>query len=97
LETDQDFIKRATESRADAILTINQTESVTYVNSNSFSFGGRQASGGSFDIKIFVPNNPRPVWRGLMKTTSSGYGNIGATSKTSAETIIERLIQDGML
>ena len=63
LETEQDLVRRVSDSQADALLVMSQTESVTYTNPNTFYIGGQKASGGSFDIKIFVPGNSRPVWR----------------------------------
>lgn len=97
LENDQDLIKRVSDSRVDALLTVSQVESVTYTDPNAFRFGEKKASGGTFDLKIFVPGNSRPVWRGLMKASSGGYGNIGAVSKAGAESVIQKLIQDGMI
>ncbi len=97
LENEQDLVKRISESKADALLIVSQTESVTYA-SPGYNYGrGERASGGSFDVKIFVPGNDRPVWRGLMKSSTGGYGSIGVVAKTSAESIIQRLIEDGMI
>ncbi len=64
---------------------------------NVFYFGGQQASGGSFDVKIFAPNSSKPVWRGLLKASTNGFGNISAEGKSRAERIAEKLIQDGVI
>lgn len=96
-ETEKSLIKRVSESGSDGLLIINQVESVTKTDPNTYYIGGQTASGGSFDMKIVVPNYPQPVWRGSMKAASGRYGNISAVSKSSANQIIQKLVRDRII
>lgn len=60
LESEKDLKNKINESGADALMVISQTESVTYQGYNTWNIGN-QASGGTFDIRIFEPSNDNPI------------------------------------
>ncbi|MEM6721286.1 MAG: hypothetical protein AAF611_18305 [Bacteroidota bacterium] len=92
LEPEEDITKRIKLYNPNLIMMISQTES--RVQSDGFGFVG-VASGGTFDVKIFKPNSKNPSWRANLKIDTAA--NLENAAKKANQTLVEKLIEDGLL
>ncbi|MFN3555268.1 MAG: hypothetical protein ACK4VN_04810 [Bacteroidales bacterium] len=97
LETEQEVLNRIRKSNADGVMFITQTASSVTYSSNSISLMKRNATGGTFDVKVFVPGRENPVWRGVLKTGTNGNGDLTVVAKRSARRLCNQLAQDRLI
>ena len=100
VDAEKDLKDRIDNSNADALMVITQTESVTYTSKNIFYSGSsayRKAADGTFDIRMYQPNDEHPIWEGRLKVTSLGYNAIGSVANLSAKKVVENLIRDKVI
>jgi hypothetical protein len=94
---ERELARLVRQSGADALLIVTQTESVAYKDITKVYVNDPKAFRGEFDIRIFLPEKPAPVWNSQLRISTGGYGNIGAIAKPSAEMIIKKLVKDDVI
>ena len=111
LETDENVQKRIDAYGPNTVMIVSQDQSrITHSYSNngfagsggynSVGFGGnagnmRRITGGTFDIKLFIPKSKNPVWRASLRADSPKGIKRAVTEAT--EKFINKLIADNLL
>jgi hypothetical protein len=93
LETEKDINDKINASTADAILIINQTESMIYGGVGLGSATG--SNSGTFDLRLFDKTPDNLVWRAQMKA----YGDYGISMAIDKATynLLKKLEQDNII
>ncbi|MDO3695912.1 hypothetical protein QVZ41_13760 [Wenyingzhuangia sp. chi5] len=96
LETDKEIDEKINKFSPDVVMLINQTESEKHINAVGIGFTHSTITKGTFDIKIFLPNSEKIVWRGNL-TADAAYDNLAQAAEKSVQKLIEKLKLDGLL
>ena len=94
LESEVEIDSKITNWNPNLLMVINQTESRGVVN-NYIWTKQITRTGGTFDVKLFLPNTKKPVWRASI-TVDNETGLIAAAQKSSKK-LIEKLVEDDIL
>ena len=101
LETEADVQKRIAEAAPDVVITFTQTEGMVstsgnsgWMNNHMNNFSYSQFSS-VFDVKMFVPNTERAVWRANIDVSASG--DVSEGGQKTAKKLIAQLVKDGLI
>jgi hypothetical protein len=96
LETETDLQKRIAEAGADVVMTFTQTESSGATSYRTFNGGYAPSYSSSvFDVKMFLPNSDRPVWRANIDVGT--MGDLSDGGRKTAKKLLEQMIKDGLM
>jgi|HubBroStandDraft_6_1064221.scaffolds.fasta_scaffold490038_2 hypothetical protein len=93
LEGDKDITARIAQYGPQAVVFMNQTESVS-TSGGTFSKTNPVTSA-TFDIKILLPGSDKPVWRGNM--VASGNSHVTEAVEKAVTTLIRQMATDGLI
>ena len=93
LDTEKDVEEKIKAYHPDLVMLIGQTERRAYSGSRSTT--NRLETGLTLDIRLFIPDKEKPVWRANLRADSD-FG-INHASENSAKKIIHQLKEDGMI
>jgi hypothetical protein len=71
----------------DLIMQVIQTEYSTYNGAKS---------GAKIEIALFTQDSDKPVWKGALNSSTSGWGGMGIPSQIASK-IVSQLVEDGIL